>query len=263
MNRLSAVMLLAAAAFAQTPPAPQKTAPAPQKKADAPAPAAAAPARDPGLYATFNTSLGTIVAILYEKEAPVTVQNFVALARGTKAWMDPKTHTMIAKPLYNGVTFHRVIPNFMIQTGDPTGTGSHDCGFTIKDEVVPTLKYDRPGRLGMANTGSPHSGGCQFFIMHKPYPSLDPPQGNYTIFGQVVEGQEVVDKIAVVPTRSEKPLTPVRMVSVTIKREGPPPAAPAAKKAAPAGTAPATAPAVKKAAPATKTAPATPATPKK
>jgi cyclophilin family peptidyl-prolyl cis-trans isomerase len=248
MSRLSAVLLLAAAAFAQTPPAPQK-------KADTPAaaPKAAAPARDPGLYATFNTSMGTIVAILYEKEAPVTVQNFVGLARGTKAWMDPKTKTMAAKPLYNGVTFHRVIPNFMIQTGDPTATGSHDCGFTIKDEVVPTLKYDRPGRLGMANLGTPHTGGCQFFITQKAYPSLDPPNGTYTIFGQVVDGQDVVDKIAVVPTRNEKPITPVRIVSVTIKREGPPPAAaPAVKKAAP-GTAPAT----------KKAAPATPAAPKK
>lgn len=261
MKRLSAVLLLAAAAFAQTPPAPQK-------KADAPAasPAkAATPARDPGLYATFNTSMGTIVAILYEKEAPVSVQNFVALARGTKAWMDPKTKTMTAKPLYNGVTFHRVMSQFMIQTGDPTGTGSHDCGFTIKDEVVPTLKYDRPGRLGMANVGAPHTGACQFFITQVAYPSLDPPQGNYTIFGQVVEGQEVVDKIAVVPTgAANKPLTPVRLNSVTVKREGPPPAAaPAVKKAAPAGTTPA--PGVKKAAP-TGTAPATkapPAAPKK
>ena len=255
MNRLSAVLLMAAAVFAQTTPAPQKKAAAPP--ATTPQPAALA--REPGLYATINTTMGTIVAILYEKEAPVTVQNFVALARGTKAWMDPKTHTMIAKPLYNGVTFHRVIPNFMIQTGDPTGTGSHDCGFTIKDEVVPTLKFDRPGRLGMANTGVPHSGACQFFIMHKPYPSLDPPQGNYTIFGQVVEGQEVVDKIAVVPTAgANKPLTPVRITSVTIKREGPPPAAPSAAKkstAAPAAKKSTTAPAVKKAPPATTTAP--------
>ena len=248
MNRLFAVLLLAAGAFAQT-------APAPQKKAAPTAAAPAGPAREPGLYATINTTMGTIVAVLYEKEAPVTVQNFVALARGTKAWKDPKSGAMVAKPLYNGVTFHRVIPNFMIQTGDPTGTGSHDCGFKIKDEVVDTLKFDRPGRLGMANTGEPNSGGCQFFITQKPYASLDPPTGKYTIFGQVVEGQEVVDKIAVVPTRQDKPITPVKVVSVTIKREGPPPApAPAVKKAAPTGTA------AKKAAPAT-TAPATPKAP--
>src|SRR5215831_20504180 len=140
MIRLSAMLLLAAAAFAQTPPAPQKSAPAtktgaPARKA-APAPAGPALPTEPGLYATIITSMGPIVAVLYEKEAPVTVQNFSALARGTKPWKDPKTGAMAAKPLYNGVTFHRVIPNFMIQTGDPTGTGSHDCGFNIKDEVV-------------------------------------------------------------------------------------------------------------------------------
>jgi peptidyl-prolyl cis-trans isomerase A (cyclophilin A) len=237
MIRLSVAMLLASAAFAQTAPAPQKkTAGAPP--AATKAPATPAPARDPGLYVTFNTTMGPIVAVLYEKEAPVTVQNFVALARGTKAWKDPKTGAMAAKPLYNGVTFHRVIKDFMIQTGDPTGTGSHDCGFTIPDEVVPSLKFDRPGRLGMANLGSPHTGACQFFILHKPYPSLDPPNGNYTIFGQVIEGQDVVDKIATVPTNpsSQKPLTPVRITSVTIKREGPPPPPPQKKAATPTAT---------------------------
>src|SRR5262249_10100895 len=106
-------------------------------------------------------------------------------------------------------------------------------GFTIKDEVVPSLKFDRPGRLGMANTGAPHSGGCQFFITEKAYPSLDPPNGTYSIFGQVIEGQDVVHKIATVPTGpNDKPNTPVRLVSVTIKRFGPAPttAAPATKK---------------------------------
>ncbi len=243
MNRLSAVLLLAGAAFAQT-------APAPPKQASQAAPAPAAPAREPGLYATFHTSMGTIVAILYQKEAPVTVQNFVALARGSKAWKDPKTGAMVTRPLYNGVTFHRVMPNFMIQTGDPTGTGAHDCGFTIKDEVVPELKFDRPGRLGMANLGSPHTGACQFFITQKAYPSLDPPNGLYTIFGQVVEGQDVVDKIAVVPTdANNKPRTPVRLISVTIKREGPPPA-PAKKSVTPAKKSAAPGTAVKKAVPA-------------
>src|SRR5690349_7683057 len=125
MNRLSAMFLLAAAAFAQTTPAPQKKV---EGATPAAPPKAAAPAREPGLYATLTTSMGTIVAVLYEKEAPVTVQNFVALARGTKLWKDPKTGAMVAKPLYNGVTFHRVIPRFMIQTGDPTARGDHDCG---------------------------------------------------------------------------------------------------------------------------------------
>jgi cyclophilin family peptidyl-prolyl cis-trans isomerase len=165
--------------------------------------------------------MGTITARLFEKETPLTVKNFVALARGTKPWKDPKSGAMAAKPLYNGITFHRVIPNFMIQTGDPTGTGSHDCGFTIKDEIVPTLKFDQPGRLGMANIGSPNTGGCQFFITEVPYASLD---GGYTVFGQVVEGQDIVGKIAHVARTGEKPTTPVKLVTVVIKREGPPPA---------------------------------------
>lgn len=214
-------MLAAACGFAQTPA--QTAAPA-------------APAREPGLYAVFNTSMGTITAKLFEKEAPVTVQNFVGLAKGTKAWSDPKTRAMVKKPLYNGITFHRVIPNFMIQTGDPTATGSHDCGFTIKDEIVPTLKFDQPGRLAMANIGQKNTGGCQFFITEAAYPSLN---GGYTIFGQVVSGQELVGKIARVPRdANDKPRTPVKLISVTIERVGAAPAgAPAAKapakKAAP------------------------------
>jgi cyclophilin family peptidyl-prolyl cis-trans isomerase len=176
--------------------------------------------------------MGTITAKLYEEEVPITVRNFVGLARGTKPWKDPRTGDMAAKPLYNNITFHRVIPNFMIQTGDPTATGSHDCGIKIKDEIVPSLKFDRAGRLAMANTGRPNSGGCQFFITEVPYPSLDPPQGAYTIFGQVVQGQEIVGKIARVPRDGEdKPRTPVKLISVTIKRIGPEPA-PGSKKGA-------------------------------
>ena len=235
MKRFIPLLLMAACGFAQTPPA----APA---KAPAQTPAApAGPALDPGLYAIFNTSMGTITAKLYEKETPITVNNFVALAQGKKPWKDPKTGAMVAKPLYNGITFHRVIPNFMIQTGDPTGTGSHDCGFTIADEYLPNLKYDGPGKLGMANTGSPHTGGCQFFITEVAYPSLN---NGYTLFGQVVDGQDVVSKIAHVPRgANDKPNTPVKLITVTIKRVGPPPAAatpaPAAKKATtPAKTAP-------------------------
>jgi cyclophilin family peptidyl-prolyl cis-trans isomerase len=125
----------------------------------------------------------------------------------------------------------------MIQTGDPTATGAHDCGFTIKDEVVPSLKFDRPGRLGMANIGSPHTGACQFFITDKPYPSLDPPSGTYTIFGQVVDGIDVVDKIDHVPTgANDKPITPVKVTSIQIKREGPPPASATPAKKAPTKT---------------------------
>ncbi|HLK51779.1 MAG TPA: peptidylprolyl isomerase [Bryobacteraceae bacterium] len=206
-----------------------------QGAAQPPAGSAPAASLEPGLYAVINTSMGTITAQLFEKEAPMNVRNFVALARGTKPWKDPKTGAMVAKPLYNNITFHRVIPSFMIQTGDPTATGAHDCGIKMKDEIVPSLKFDRPGRLGVANIGAPNTGGCQFFITEVAYPSLDPPNGGYTIFGQVVEGQDIVGKIARVPRdANDKPRTPVKLVSVTIKRVGPEPAAPAAKKA-PAG----------------------------
>lgn len=238
MKRLSLLVLAASLGFAQAPPA--KAPAAAKPPAPAGATGAAAPAREPGLYAIFNTSMGTITARLFEKETPVTVRNFVALARGTKPSKNAKG-VMVAQKLFNGVTFHRVIPNFMIQTGDPTGTGSGDCGFTIKDEIVPALKFDQPGRLGMANIGSPNTGGCQFFITEVPYPSLN---GGYTVFGQVVEGQELVGKIARVPSNpsTNKPNTPVKLVTVVIQRSGPPPAPATPAPAKKAGTGAATAP---------------------
>jgi len=204
----AAIGLLAgvAVAFAQTPPA---------------APAA----REPGLYATINTTQGAITVKFFETDAPVTVNNFVALARGTKAWKDPKTGKMVKRPLYNGAIFYRVIPNFMIQAGDPAGTGEGDPGFTIPDEFSPDLKFDVAGRLAMANLG-PHTGNCQFFITEAPTPHLD---GLNTIFGQVVEGQDIVTKIAHLPAVKDKPTAAVRITGIAIKREGPPAAA-AAKK---------------------------------
>ena len=202
-----------AAAFAQAP---------------ATTPPATPPAPEPGLYATINTSMGAIKLKLFEKEAPITVKNFVALARGTKPWKDPKTGQMVTRPLYPGTTFHRVIPKFMIQGGDPAGNGEGDVGFTIPEEIVPDLKFDVAGRLGMARTEAPHSGASQFFITDGPTAWLN---GGYTIFGQVIEGQDVVHKIISVPTGKEnKPITPVKITSVVIKRVGPPPAAPATKK---------------------------------
>jgi cyclophilin family peptidyl-prolyl cis-trans isomerase len=225
MKRLSFLLMITVGAFAQTAP------PAPAKKA-ATAPAKqATPERPPGLYWILNTSMGTITAQLFEKETPGAVANFSALTRGTKAAKD-KTGAMTKRPYFNGLTFHRVIPGFMIQTGDgQTGDGSGDCGFTIKDEVVPTLKYDKPGMLGLARLEKRNTGACQFFITDAAYPSLN---GEYTIFGQVVEGQDVVGKIAHTPKDSnDKPRTPVKLISATIKRYGPPPVAPApAKKAA-------------------------------
>ena len=231
MKRLSILLLITAGAFAQTAPtapAAKKAAPAPAKKAEP------TPDRPPGLYWILNTSMGTITAQLFEKEAPGTVANFVALTLGTKAAKD-KAGAMTKRPYFTNLTFHRVIPDFMIQTGDgQTGDGSGDCGFTIKDEIVPTLKYDKPGMLGLARLEARNTGACQFFITDKAYPSLN---GEYTIFGQVVDGQDVVAKIARVPTgANNKPRTPVKLISATIKRYGPPPAAatPAKKAATPA-----------------------------
>jgi len=179
------------------------------------APAMAQAARAPGLYAIFHTEAGDITAKLYEKETPRTVENFVALAQGTKAWADPESRKFVKRPLYNHITFHRVIPGDVIQAGDPTGKGTHNCGVTIRDEYLPGLRFDRAGKLAMANTGQPDSGGCQFFITNNVAPTWN---GKYTIFGQVVEGQDVVDKISRVPTRDEKPVTPVKLTSVEIER---------------------------------------------
>jgi len=173
-----------------------------------------------GLYAIFNTSMGNITARLYEKDTPIAVENFVALAQGTKATRNPKTGTMVKVPLYNNITFHRVLPGVMIQSGDPTGTGSHNCGFTIRDEFLPGLRFDSEGKLAMANTGAPDSGGCQFFITTNPMRQWD---GKYTIFGLVVEGQDVVSRIDHAPVRGDKPVDPVKLISVTIERIGPEP----------------------------------------
>ncbi len=190
-------------------------------------PKPAAPAREPGLYATLDTSMGKIVIKLYEKESPKTVENFAGLATGKTSWRHPKTsQRMAGKPYFDGIIFHRVIPNFMVQTGDPAGTGTGGPGYTIPDEFDPALKYDRPGRLGMANAG-PNTGGSQFFITHVPTPHLN---GKHTIFGQVMEGQEVVVAIGnVARDPADKPLKPVTLNKVTIERVGPAPT-PAAPK---------------------------------
>jgi cyclophilin family peptidyl-prolyl cis-trans isomerase len=164
--------------------------------------------------------MGNITARLYEKDTPVTVENFVALAQGTKATRNPKTGKMERLPLYANITFHRVVPGEMIQSGDPTGTGSFNCGFTIPDEFLPGLRFDRTGKLAMANTGGPNSGGCQFFITGNAMPMWD---GKYTIFGVVVAGQDVVSRINHAPVRGDKPVDPVKLIGVTIERVGPEP----------------------------------------
>jgi len=174
----------------------------------------------PGLYAIFNTSMGNITAKLYEKDTPISVETFVALAQGTKATRSPKTGAMVKRPLYDNITFHRVVPDEMIQAGDPTGTGSHDCGVKIPDEFLPGLRFDRAGKLAMANTGGPDTGGCQFFITEGPMTQWN---GKYAIFGIVVEGQDVVSKINHAPVRGDKPVNPAKLFSVTIERVGPEP----------------------------------------
>jgi peptidyl-prolyl cis-trans isomerase A (cyclophilin A) len=181
----------------------------------------------PGLYAIFNTSMGNITAKLYEKDTPITVQNFVALAQGTKASRSPKTGQMVKRPIYDNITFHRVVPDEMIQAGDPTGTGSFNCGVTIPDEILPGLRFDRAGKLAMANTGSQDSGGCQFFITVNQMMSWS---GKYVVFGAVVEGDDVVTKINHAPVRGDRPVTPVKLISVTIERVGPEPVVKGKKK---------------------------------
>jgi peptidyl-prolyl cis-trans isomerase A (cyclophilin A) len=169
----------------------------------------------PGLYAVFQTSAGSITALLYEKYTPVAVANFVALAQGTKPWRDAKTGALVRRPLYENITFHRVIPGVAIQSGDPTGTSAHNCGIQIRDEFLPGLRFDTPGRLAVANTGNPDSGGCQFFITAA---GMQEWNGKYTIFGEVVAGMDVVSKISRAPVRREKPDDPVKLISVTIER---------------------------------------------
>ena len=144
------------------------------------------------LYAVFQTTAGSITCRLLEKEAPETVANFVGLATGSKEWTDPRTGAKSKKPLYDGTVFHRVIPNFMIQGGDPLGTGTGDPGYRFKDEFQSGRTFDKPGLLAMANAG-PNTNGSQFFITEVPTPHLN---NRHTIFGEVVKGFELVPKIA-------------------------------------------------------------------
>ncbi|MFZ1135726.1 MAG: peptidylprolyl isomerase [Candidatus Korobacteraceae bacterium] len=173
-------------------------------------------ARQPGLYATFNTSEGTIVCRLFEQEAPVTVKNFVDLAEGTREWTDPRTRQKSTSRLYDGTILHRVIPDFMIQGGDPEGTGMGGPGYKFQDETKGSPhKFDKHGKLAMANAG-PNTNGSQFFITVAPTPWLT---GNHTIFGEVIEGQDVANKITALPrNRQDRPLKDVVLNSVQIER---------------------------------------------
>ncbi len=144
------------------------------------------------LYAIFQTSAGDITVRLFEKDAPKTVANFVGLANGSKEWTDPRTRQKSSAALYDGTKFHRVIPQFMIQGGDPLGTGTGDPGYRFEDEFGSGKKFDKPGLLAMANAG-PNTNGSQFFITEVPTPHLN---NKHTIFGEVVSGFELVPKIA-------------------------------------------------------------------
>jgi len=143
------------------------------------------------LYATFKTSMGELVVKLFPEKAPKTVENFVGLAEGTKEWTDPRSAQKTKTPLYDGTMFHRVIPDFMIQGGDPLGTGTGGPGYKFADEIGPDNKFAKPGLLAMANAG-PGTNGSQFFITEVPTPWLDK---GHTIFGEVVKGGELVPKI--------------------------------------------------------------------
>src|SRR5580698_7967273 len=155
--------------------------PAAEELPDSPAPQAAALIHPNGPMVVFDTSMGRITCQFYEAQAPKTVANFIGLAEGTKDWTDPVTHKkMHNKPLYNGTIFHRVIPEFMIQGGDPTATGMGDPGYMFEDEFDPNLNFDVPGRLAMANSG-PNTNGSQFFITEVPTTHLNQ---KHTIFGQ-------------------------------------------------------------------------------
>ena len=172
---------------------------------------------EPGLYAVIYTSMGNIVCLLYDKSAPRTVANFRGLATGTKPWTEYKTGRLRHTPLYSGTTFHRVIPGFMIQGGDPSGDGTGEPGFKIPDEIDPKLDFGQKGVLAMANSG-PNTNGCQFFITVGPAEHLN---GNYSIFGRVVSGQDVADAISNVPrNEADKPDKPVVIKAIVIRTVG-------------------------------------------
>ncbi|MBA2260971.1 MAG: peptidylprolyl isomerase [Acidobacteria bacterium] len=170
---------------------------------------------DPGTYAQFDTSEGSFTIRLFEKEAPKTVANFVALAEGTKEWQDPQSGQKKTEPFYNGVVFHRIIEGFMIQGGDRLGTGTGGPGYKFADEFHPSLRHKGPGILSMANSG-PNTNGSQFFITLGPTPHLD---NRHSVFGEVSDGLDIVKRIGSVATGpNDRPRKEVVINAVTIKR---------------------------------------------
>jgi peptidyl-prolyl cis-trans isomerase A (cyclophilin A) len=239
---LALALFVSTAAIAQS--TSPSTPPTPADLPDAPSTASNAkpPATPTGPTAVIDTSMGRLTCKLYDKEAPVTVANFIGLTEGTRDWTDPASLKKVhAKPFYNGTTFHRVIPGFMIQGGDRAGDGTGDPGYFFQDEIDPSLTFDEPGRLAMANAGPGPSGGgtngSQFFITEVPVPQLN---GKHTIFGQCDSHTVLlVASIARVQRNdNDKPTTPVTINKITIVREGQPmPPEPALPTAAPAAAA--------------------------
>ncbi|HEX6773868.1 MAG TPA: peptidylprolyl isomerase [Acidobacteriaceae bacterium] len=244
---LALVLSTAIASAQQTPPTGQPApdaqgAPA-QELPDSPGAQTPAQVEPTGPTAVMDTSMGRITCRLFDKQAPQTVANFIGLAEGTKDWTDPATHDKEhGKRLYDGTTFHRVIPGFMAQGGDPMGDGSGDPGYFIQDEIDPSLMFNVAGRLAMANSG-PNTDGSQFFITEEPQPSLN---GHYTIFGQCDPSSVLVVKTItrVERDRRDKPLTPVVLKKLTIVPAGQPLPAPPSAEAAPAASAPPAPPAL-------------------
>ena len=169
-----------------------------------------------GTYAIFKTTEGTITVRLFPEVAPITVANFIELAEGKREWTHPLTGVKSKNKLYDGTVFHRVIKDFMVQGGDPAGTGMGGPGYRFQDETKGSPhKFDKPGKLAMANSG-PNTNGCQFFIT---VANTDWLTGKHTIFGEVVEGQDIVTKISKVARNGQdKPHKPVVLESVTIER---------------------------------------------
>jgi peptidyl-prolyl cis-trans isomerase A (cyclophilin A) len=202
------------------------------------APAGAEDTPDP--IAIIDTTSGKMTCTLFPKKAPIGVANFIGLATGTKDWTSPVTQTKKhGVPLYDGTIFHRIIPQFMIQGGDPAGTGRGDPGYKFKNETSPDLAFDRPGRLAYANAG-PDTNGSQFFITEVPYPSLN---GGYTIFGQCDDASvELAKQIARMPSdpRDNRPFRPVKINHITIVKAGSD--TPTSKATKPAPKKPATVP---------------------
>ncbi|MGH9397203.1 MAG: peptidylprolyl isomerase [Terriglobia bacterium] len=202
---------------------PQSDAVNPGKPAADPQPEPASPPvkldQPPGLYAVFETTLGRFACRLFPEKAPVTVKNFVELAQGAKKWHNAAEKQWEERPYYNGLTFHRVIPKFMIQGGDYMGNGAGSVGYKFEDEFARDLTFDRPGLLAMANAG-PNTNGAQFFITVEATPWLD---RKHSIFGEIAEGHDVVNAICMTPRDvRDRPLKPViiRRVEIVDMRAG-------------------------------------------